>query len=360
MSDLDQLRALGDQLLPPPLDSLREVALRRTRRMATIALVAVVVVTVGLTVALRGIRGGDDVQQPTGPVLDGTRHLAYAEGATIHLGDSVVQLPAPVAEIDMTDAGAVVRTDDDRIWFTDGDRLSQVGEIGAPGAAYENGERPTYSPNGWVVSGNTGSLAAWFEFPTPGAPVLVVYDTASQETVVDRQALTVRGETWELLQSVTDAAAYWFVDPGVDDVVPAGRLDLSTGRQTLIGRARYVAELPAEGSARTLVNNDDGTWPFAVMDGVGQQFGVEDGRFTPVGGGDFRVWDGLTGEPVQYEAPPGYRSPMAFLAQWIDDDTVVLRATVKNGRDLLVCRNSTHACTVAVSGSSSLTVPGLS
>ena len=192
MSELHLLRALGDQLQPPPLDALRETARRRTRRRATIALVAAAVVALGLTVALSSLRGENDSPQPIGPTLDGTRRLAYAQGATMHLGDAVVTLPAAVAEIDVTDAGAVVRTRDDRIWFTDGDLLEPIGDIGDPGPAYRDRERPTYSPYGSVVAGNRGRLAAWFEFPAPASPVLVVYDTVSQEAVVDRQSLTVR------------------------------------------------------------------------------------------------------------------------------------------------------------------------
>lgn len=359
MSELDLLRTLGDQLVPPPLASLRETARQRSRRAATVTLIAAAVVTVGLIGVLVSIRGDDRSQEPIGPVIDGTRPLTYAEGATIHLGDDVVSLPAAVVEIDMTDAGAVVRTDDDSIWFTDGVRLDQVGSLGEPGPAYKNSELPLFTPNGWIVSGNTGSLAAWFEFPTPDAPVLVVYDTASQKPVVDRQAVTVRGDKWELLHSVTDAAAYWFVDPEAHSEVPTGRFDLGTGDQATIGRARYEAELPAKGSARTLTNNNDGTWPFTVIDGIGQQFGVESGRFGPVGGGDFREWDGLTGEPLRYDAPPGYANTLVFLVQWLDDDTIVLRATLKDGFALLVCRNSTHTCETALSGPSSMVVPDL-
>ncbi len=362
MSELDLLRGLGDQLAPPPLDLLRETARQRNRRTATATMVATAVVVVGLTAALVGIGDGDTASrpiQPVGPAVDDTRPLTYADGATLHLGDEVVSMPAPVIEIDLTDAGAVVRTDDDSIWFTDGSRLERLGERGEPAAAYD-GERPLFTSAGAVFSGNTGSLAAWLEFPTPTEPVLVVYDTTAREPVVDRQALTIRGDSWELLDSVTEEAAYWFLDPSVDDQVPSARLDLETGDQSRTTRAQFEAERPAKGSPRTLTTNDDGTWPFVVIDGIQQQFGNDGGRFTPTGGGDFREWDGLTHEPVAYDAPPGYQDVLLFLTQWIDDDTVVLRATVEDGYALLVCRNSTHACETAVTGPGSMVVPDLS
>lgn len=362
MPDLDQLRSLGDQIVPPPLDSLRETARRRTRLTTAGIAIATAVVTVGVvTAALNGFSSDDNASpSPVGPPEeDTTRPLTYAEGATLHLGDATVTLPAPVEEIDLTDAGAIVRTEDGTIWFTDGGSQDEIGTLGTPADAYATGELPLFTPSGWVVSGNAGALAAWFEFPTPTDPVLVVYDTATGEPLVDREPITVRGDTWELPASLTDAAVFWFVDPGTDSEVPSGRFDLATGKQTRISRDQYAAALPADGTPRTLTNNGDGTWPFTVMDGTHQQFGVDGGKLKPVGGGDFQVWDGPTESRLAFDAPDGYRNALVFLTQWIDDDTVALRADAPKGFDLLVCRISTQSCEVGASGPSSMVVPDL-
>jgi hypothetical protein len=53
MSDLDVLRGLGDQILPPSLDALRETARRRTRRTTAVTIVAAaaaVAVVAGTTI----------------------------------------------------------------------------------------------------------------------------------------------------------------------------------------------------------------------------------------------------------------------------------------------------------------------
>jgi hypothetical protein len=81
MSDLEQLRGLGDQLRPPPFDSLVATARRRTRRTAALAAACTAVVLVIGGGALRA--GGDDRSAPnpaiaptrstqsSGPSLDG-------------------------------------------------------------------------------------------------------------------------------------------------------------------------------------------------------------------------------------------------------------------------------------------------
>ena len=362
MSELELLRELGEQLVPPPLQSLRETARRRTRRAAALsAVTATVAATVLTFTTLHVLIEKDAAPAPANPV-DDVRPLTYADGVTIHLGDVEVTAPGTVLELDVTDAGALARLEDGGIWFTDGDALEQIGTIGGPAPEF-TGDRAPDANEDRIVSGNLGALAAWFEFSEPSAPMLVVYDTAARAVVVDHAPVTVTGVSSEAVASVTDRSVYWYLDT-VDGVAetPGARFDLASATQSAITEQEYVADLPAKGSRRTLTVNNDGTWPTEVIDGIGQQMGqqagFESGSFTPVGGGDFREWNGLTHEPFVFDALRGYQNALMFLVQWVDDDTVVLRALFENRTDLIVCHNSTSTCEVAATGPPSLVVPG--
>src|SRR6476661_2197428 len=221
MAELDLLRSIGDDLVPPPFALLQETARRRTRRARAAALAAVVTLATVGVIGAHLLDGPDDQAIPIGPI-DDVRPLSYADGAQLHLGDDVITAAAPVTELDLTDAGAVFRTDDGRIWSTDGVHTAQVGDLGEPAPAYARGEPPIFEPGGWVVTPNSGPLAAWFEFPEPSAPVVVVYDTTARKTVVDRVPVTVRGARWELPAAIDSHAVYWFVDTELgDDAIPA-------------------------------------------------------------------------------------------------------------------------------------------
>src|SRR5262245_27786251 len=128
MSELDVLRTLGDRLVPPSLDDLRETARRRTRRTVTAAAVvaaAAVTAVVGVT-QLELTEHDSAPPPPTNRLVpDGSRPLIYADGATVHYGDQSVTAPGRVVELDPTDEGVSFRTADDRIWFTDGSEPEQ-------------------------------------------------------------------------------------------------------------------------------------------------------------------------------------------------------------------------------------------
>jgi hypothetical protein len=181
--------------------------------------------------------------RPIGPPDDAnTSHpLTYADGTTIHYGDQAVTASDLVVELDVTDDGVVVRTDDGGIWFTDGADLDQIGALGDPGQAYDAEEHPYGTTWGFVVSANTGSRVAWLEFPQPGQPELVVYDTRSGEQSA-RHNLQVAPGAYALLESVTERFAYWYDTPETvaDDVPspmlastwPLARKDPSPGSST--------------------------------------------------------------------------------------------------------------------------------
>ncbi|CUR54965.1 hypothetical protein NOCA2220156 [metagenome] len=354
MSDLDTLRGLGDQIVPPPFDDLRETARRRDRRTtaaAALSTVAVIAAVAWASVLISSDeeRSQDPVQQPD--VVDTTRPLTYAEGTTVHYGDQSLTAPTAVAELDLTDAGIVVRTEDGRIWFADGSEFEQIGTLGQPSATQQRSDYPYGATWGYVVSGNTGSRVAWFEFPQPGRPSLVVFDTRTGAEVV-RQALDVEPGSYALLASVTDRYGYWYDDPEtVEDLapLPLHRILLSTGEQSNVTPEVYAADSPSAGTPRTMMlsNAEGGGPPFQVADGIGWQFSVGGGRVEPQGSQPLDARDGATSKRFVFDAPAGYpRTLITWLTQWLDDERVLL--VTEPQRDLLECSLATRACVVAL------------
>ena len=259
MPDLDLLRGLADEIVPPPFEALRETARRRTRRATAVTVVAAaaaVALVVGVT--FLAVTDDDRKPRPIGPpeVVDTTHPLTYAEGTAVHYGDKTVTVPDVVAELDVTDAGVVVRTEDGRIWLTDGAGVDQVGTLGSPGKAYDVEDHPYATSWGFVVSGNSGTSAAWLEFPKPGEPEVVVYDTRAHKESA-RQALEVTPGSYALLSSVTERYGYWFTSPettGDDISLPQARIELATGTQERVTRKSFEADTPGVGTAA----HDDG------------------------------------------------------------------------------------------------------
>ena len=171
MSELDVLRRLGDQIVPPPFEALGETARRRARRARVATSVAVaVVVAVSATAVFLGRDADRRVEPAPAPI---TRPLTYADGSTIHYGDQTVDAAGPVVELDVTDDGVGYRTDDGQIWFTDGSTIDRLGALGETGPGYRD-PWPLTSHPGWMLSSNAGSRLVWFEFPAPGRPEVVV------------------------------------------------------------------------------------------------------------------------------------------------------------------------------------------
>jgi hypothetical protein len=361
MSDLDLLRSLGEQIVPPPFEELRATAQRRTRRTATASTVVVgVAVALALGAVQLGVTHRDNPPPTKQDEQYGARPLTYAEGTSLHFGDRVIPLSSQVVEIDLADGGVTARTRDGAIWLTNGSEPEQVGTLGEPGSGFEPTGLNQGAAAGFVVSGNSGSLVAWWEFPAPGRPELVVYDTAARRENL-RQPIQLPAGSTALLASVDDRYAYWYVDP--EDVLldpPQVRVDLATGEQSMVTSKGYAADSPPQGTARTLlVRHQERDTPDQVVEGILaglQQVGFDgprggDKAIVPIGPDLAEVLDGATGKPFAFAPPPGYRDPdpiPGWLTQWIDDDTVVVAFQGEKSSDLLECRLSTAECELAV------------
>jgi len=360
MSDLDLLRSLGGEIVAPPFHALREIARRRTRQRAT-ATVGSAAAAVAIVAGATFLTAGDDENstEPIGPPDAGstTHPLTYAQGTTIHYGDQTVTAPAAAVELDVTDDGVVARTEDGGIWFTDGTDIEQVGTLGEPTPEMEEppGGFPPPTP-GFVVSPNTGSQAAWFEFPQPGEPVLVVFDTHAREESL-RTTIELGPSGYAALASVTESSAYWFTsrEPeilGDDVLLPDARVDLATGKQETVTTKAFEAETQVPNTPRTMMlNHAEGKQPvkYWIAEGIYWQFDVTKDRVEPQGAQPLDARDGGTGKRFAFDAPAGYpEAAPNWLTQWLDDDTVVVTVNRGGHDDLLECHFSTGACTVAV------------
>jgi hypothetical protein len=358
MSDLDLLRGLGDRIVPPPLDELRETARRRTRRTATVAMFASAAAVAIVAGAWQLSAPDHDSSPEPAPAPDSnTRPLTYAEGPTLHYGDQTVTMPGRVVELDLTDDGVAVRTADRRIWFTDGTAVDKIGAI----AESAWGDVLWNNYVGRMVSGNSGSELAWFEFPHPQSPEAVVYDTGSGQLSDPAPIGLDYTDVVSGLYSVDTEAVYGFTDLTFgEELRPTWRIEFATGAFKTIANHRYEELLRSRGLSRTLlVSHAEAPRPadYVPYEGL-QQFAVRGNLVRPEGDQPLSVLDGLTGQDFRFSAPPGYPDTDAlWLVQWLDDDTVVLHAEQRGGADLLECQVSTGACAITLQVSSDAVVP---
>jgi hypothetical protein len=368
MSELDLLRRLGDQIVPPPFEALRETARRRARRTrATSIAVAASVVAASATTAYLG-RDVDRKPEPAPVSPPTSRPLTYADGSTIHYGDRTVEADGRVVELDLTDYGVAFRTDDGRIWFSDGSTPDPLGDLGTTGPGYGDGKWPLMTRPGWMLSANAGSRLVWFEFPAPDEPEVVVYDTASRQEVARDPVGLQPGHT-VMPTLVSDRFVYWVKDadpqafPGE---LKQFRYDAQSGEQAPVSEAELLEDLDADASVRSVrLKGDDRAEAapgFHYSDGMGLQMGLDltkdvagvDG-VAPVGPGDQKAED-VNRHPFVFEPPPDYtaNAGVGWLVQWLDDETVVVLSPLPQRTDLITCHLETRRCDVAVS-----TPPGI-
>lgn len=372
MSELDLLRRLGDQIMPPSLDALRDTARRRTRqgRVAiSLAIAAGVVAATGTGVLVT--RPEHRSQEPiTPPPTPSSRPLTYADGNTIYYGNRTVEADRPVVELDVTDDGVAFRTNDGRLWFSDGTTTAALGDVGETGPGYGQNAWPMMTRPGWMLSANSGSRLVWFTFPAPGEPEVVVYDTKTQHEVA-RDAVELQPGHTALPALVSERYVYWFQDAD-PEAMPGEqkhqvRYDPATREQSRVTEAELLDDLDTEAAVRSirLKGDDRSEVGFHFSDGMGQQMdlGLEQevagvNGVAPVGPGDMKAED-VNRETFVFDPPPGYthKAGVSWLVQWLDDHTVVVLSPLRDGTDLITCDLVTNSCRVAASAPAGIVAP---
>jgi hypothetical protein len=369
MSELDLLRRLGDQIVPPPFDALRGTARRRARRarVATSSAVAATVVAISVTTVYLGRDADHRIEPAPAPAL---RLLTYADGSTVHYGADTLEADGPVVELDVTDDGVGFRTEDGGIWFTDGSTVDQLGALGETGPGYGD-TWPLTSQPGWMLSANAGSRLVWFEFSAPGEPEVVVYDTDTQHEVA-RDRVDLRPGHTAVPAMLSDRFVYWYQDPNPEELPEDQaqvRYDPATGEQSRITEQDVIRDLDREAAVRSVRLKGDGRWDssdaFHYSDGMGQQMGLSlrndvagvDG-VAPVGPGDM-VAEDVSGRTFAFDPPPSYsdKAGVAWLVQWLDDQTVVVLSPLPRSTDLIACHVEAKTCEVAASAPAGIVVP---
>jgi hypothetical protein len=370
----DLLRHTADEVPGPRVD-VGEVVARagvrqRRRRLAGGAAAAALV---GAVVVGSFVVRSDSSEQlepapspsptpspPSSVAVDpaGTRPLVYADGSTVHVGDETVEAEKPVAFIDATDDGAVFEaTLDHTLWFTDGTTTRAIGTTPFTAA-------PTF--HGGVWTGDSGSLVVWGDLTgrLHRLPVeLVVFDTSRLQEV----GRIPVPEGYTLVLYVDDDQVFYSPDsttPGcwVYDVQRCNdphlfRYDVTSGETTEIRLAELDAELSRH--ARMFV---------AHIEELQSVNDFHQGAlFTPDGRRLAHAYPSVLtrtdGEVVRLRLPSGWTDPqpdpqtsggMIRVAQWLDDDTVVVWADngggdlpAKDG-DVLVCPLPNGVCRVEV------------
>jgi len=373
MSELDLLRRLGDQIVPPPFESLRETARRRARRARVTSIaVAASVVAASVTAVYLG-QDADRTTEPAPVAPPTSRPLTYADGSTIHYGDRTVEAEGRVVELDLTDYGVAFRTEDGGIWFSDWSTEDRLGTLGETGPGYQD-PWPLTSHPGWMLSSNAGSRLVWFEFPTPGEPEIVVYDTGSAHEVA-RDAVALGPGHTAVPAELSERFVYWFRDPNPDTMPEEQaqvRYDPATGEQSRVTEPQLLRDLDGDAAVRSVRLKGDGRWEtapngFHYSDGMNLQIGLSLEKETagvdglaPLGPGD-QVAEDVTGRRFVFKPPPDYTdmAGVAWLVQWLDDQTVVVVSPLRDRTDLIACHLDTGRCDVAASAPAGIVVPEL-
>jgi hypothetical protein len=363
--DVDELVGLGEQRL------------RRRKLIAALGAAAAVVLVIALAVGGAMLSGSTDHgQEPTDTprTTDNdhepnqpqarTRPLVYSDvhfvpghadsmlGDPIHVGDRVVETGSGWIHMDVTDEGVVYSTggyfDDGRVWFTDGGTPKQIGSHACP------------EGHGWpgtVVTGNSGSLAAWIDCTRAQDPELVVFDTGSGREVVRRRAPggvhAIIGDHVYLTGTINDAERLF-------------EFDMATDRVSNVKLAKRVIPFTDDGAAQSQSYLDDiRSHPRGLVIGdswetgtptLGGEFNIAGRRLVPIW--DYpmiSVFDTVTRRPIRLHLPARYEANHVVggidfgRMQWLDDDTVALEGTGgQQDGDILTCRLSSGRCALAV------------
>lgn len=359
------LRRGASAVAAPPLDLRALVAEvdRRRRRRRSVLIAAAAAGLGACVVGTALLVGGGSPSDRTAPAdspspsastteSGSLRPLTYAEGRTVHVGEQTVVADKPVAFIAPTDDGAVYEAAlDGTLWFTDGATTRVIGTSQFAAA-------PT-SHRGAVATGSAGSLVVWADVvSTDGSPTeLVVYDT-TRLAEVGRIPFPVRGQGARI-DYVGEDEVWYRTDDGRADATRF-RFDVRTRTITAHPRSDFEAALGADPRNFAAVTRDG-----QVVHGL-PSFTEHRGRLVARLHSEGRDEDAApvtlaNGSELQVRLPRGYvrpwpadEDPALAIAQWLDDDRIVLWADDGGGDlpakegDLLVCRLPDGACEITV------------
>jgi hypothetical protein len=202
------------------------------------------------------------------------------------------------------------------VWFTDGSAPVRIGTT--------IGDRP----RGFEIAPTTeGSTLAWTD---PGSTTrpgqIVVYDTARMSEVArfgnaDAEPLAVYPDVVYWSPAGTNCSTYpsgWWGRAPCQGTGPVMRFDTTSGQQTPVGRADYLADRRARPGLLTEAHDHGRGSLFLDFKRRGDRLVADGGAPTVV----------LTGQPLRLRMPADDRTPHRLtLTQWLDPDRVVLVGT---------------------------------
>jgi hypothetical protein len=287
---------------------------------------------------------------------------------SIQYGDQRIRLEFEAEQMDVTDDGVVVVSEEGGVYLSNGATVERIGQTNPQDLSWASGR---------TESGNDGSLVSWFTSDGPTAS-LNVYDT-HQRRLVAESSLPQCPNGCPQLGIVGDRV--YFDDP-VDETTASGPrnrilfLDVSTGEVTGIEMREFWEDLRHH--PRALVKSNDPSsgevvavdaWLAKRDDRLVLQWLVDetgpdvdgDGR------GDGRAVFGYggydtNGRPLDLRLPAGYAATDSYrLFQWIDDDRFAAIGAVGDGSmpaaphgkgygDILICDLAAERCRVASQG----------
>lgn len=378
-ASLRDLRQRAESVAVPQVDvsalvTSGERRLRRRRLAVTTGSAAVVLALVlGVATLTNGThRSQDPVNDPPTPTPtptptsvvdnpDSVRQLTYAVGSTIRYGDRSIDVGRYVTFVDVSDNGVVFVTGGRKgqpgrsaLWFTDGSAVVRIGTV--------EGSDSRGFP---VVSSVAGTILVWEEPGDDEGGEDVVFDTGDMQ-VLDRVPQAAAGDQ---VLSVHDDAVYWAPhdDVGCKEVItfPAcvrdetvvRRYDVATGALTRVSGASYDRDRRSR--PRTIVAPLFGEKGTIIHDHLafsrhGRKLLADGGE----PGAEYEVQLARTGAPIRLRIPVGSTAARRIaLAQWLDDDRVVLFAykgvsgsELADGGDFFTCDISSGSCRLELRG----------
>lgn len=333
----DMLHERANSLGAPDLDVLamvREGNRRATRRRTTLIGLGAAAAVVAAIAVPSALNSGPDTArelQPTSTFT--TPQASYADGSTVHVGDTSYDVGHRVQDLFVTTAGIVFADEAGTVYASDGTGSTEIGDRDVSA--------------GRMVG--DGSRAGWVDDEEGAGPVFVVFDQATGETErIDYQV----GD-----EGPTEHHPDLFAIDGDDVYLRDGRgvirWNLDSGEQTVLGQpvGAEIQDVKSGVIAHTLP--PDPELPNDVESFAGADFGLggpldltQAGALNPSG---TRLWGvRVSGGPVLADTGTGAITDLGTSGYdllepyaWLDDDTFAAAGTTQDAgsarRDVLAC-----------------------